>query len=136
MAELERRKFTAEEGVRASLYPGRHYLQCLTRTILHYSTVTTTISNTNASSHIYFSLQRFHKIWPVLIVVQISCAIIPCSVPCGLDPLPAQEIYATLRPASGKLPRRCEKSETMSCKWILAQRRTLDGGRLFSICAG
>ena len=97
--------------------------------------VTTTAFTVYTSSHISRSLQRFHEVWTILIVVQISRAIVSCSIPRRFHPFSAQEIYATLRAASGKLSGRCKESETMSCKWILAQRRTLDGRRNFSICS-
>jgi len=106
LAELERRKFTAEEGVCiaysfVSLFTntelGSPYsIEWSAKFYLSTSTVLTS-----------GSIQCLHKIWAIVRLVQSTCLVFPCNVKGCLHSGTTEKIHATIQLTLGKLSRRC-----------------------------
>lgn len=121
LAELERRKFTAEEGVCHSSYSintvltqVQDHLTLLNGTHLDYVNFTYIDSR--------YSLQRIHPLRQIILMVQIPRTLLPGNVTGDLNTSAAEEIHAALQPPIRKLPRRREAAQAVSGEWLLEER--------------
>ena len=106
IAELERRKFTAEEGVRLNSIWSSTLLMLLGQdhlTLLNGMYYCSIVPASSCSWAWVYSIQCIHTLRPFVIVVQGTCIIVSCNVSCRLNTIAAEEIHAALWYSSHQL---------------------------------
>ncbi|OCB91383.1 P-loop containing nucleoside triphosphate hydrolase protein [Sanghuangporus baumii] len=109
LAELERRKFTAEEGDHLTLLNGEDILGQVSWYIILNLT----------------SVQRFYEVWEVGRVVSITRAFFSCLVSSCVNPRTAEKVYAAIQSTIGGLKTFGNHHEDLSKFGSAADRRFL-----------